>query len=133
MRTQSPLSPLMIDCLLESLPLDITIIDRDDKVIAWTIKDRKLFKIKDEVMGTDIRECHSVKSMGILENLLSEMKEGKCDSTRVVKDIEKNGKLRRFMTQYIALRDDDGHYLGCMEVDMDLSDIPILRDEDSPY
>lgn len=133
MRTQSPLSPLMIECLLESLPLDITIIDRDDKVIAWTSKDRKLFKIKDEVMGTDIRECHSIRSIDILENLLGEMKEGKLDSTRVVKDIEKNGKLRRFMTQYTALRDDDGNYMGCMEVDMDLSDIPAPKDEGSPY
>jgi DUF438 domain-containing protein len=132
MRTKSPLSPLMIECLLESLPLDITIIDGDDKVIAWTSKDRKLFKIKDEVLGTDIRECHSVKSIDILENLLSEMKEGKLDSTRSVNDIEKNGEKKRFMTQYIALRDDDGNYLGCMEVDMDLSDIP-ASGEGTPY
>ncbi|HUV24651.1 MAG TPA: PAS domain-containing protein [Methanomassiliicoccales archaeon] len=133
MRNQRPLSPTMIDCLLESLPLDITVIDRDDKVIAWTSKDRQLFKIKDEVMGTNIRDCHSVRSMGVLENLLSEMKEGRLDSTRSVKDIERNGKMKRFMTQYIALRDDDGNYLGCMEVDMDLSDIPAPDAKGSPY
>jgi DUF438 domain-containing protein len=30
------------------------------------------------------------------------------------------------------LRDDDGNYLGCMEVDMDLSDIP-ASGEGTPY
>ena len=110
--------------MLESLPLDITIIDKNDKVIAWTSKDRRLFKIKDEVMGTDIRECHSERSIDVLENLLSEMKKGRLDSTRSVRDIEKDGKKRRFMTQYVALRDENGEYMGCMEVDMDLSDIP---------
>lgn len=123
MRIQSPLSAEMVDRLLESLPLDITIIDDHDKVIGWTTGNRKLFNIGEEVMGTDVRECHPMKSMDSLENLLAEMKAGKLDSTRSVKDVEKGGRKRRFAVHYIALRDDMGNYKGCMEVDMDLSDL----------
>ena len=133
MRSQSPFSPEMIESILEGLPLDITIIDRDDRVIAWTTRDRGLFNIEDEVMGTDIRNCHSPKSIDVLENLLNEMKEGRLDSTRTVNYVEKNGSKRRFMTHYIALRDGNGEYLGCMEVDTDISDIPEADDEGESY
>jgi len=123
MKTEGELQLDMLEALLETLPMDLTLIDADDRVIAWS-ESRILFRIGDEVMGTDIRECHPERSMPALEKLLDDMKEGRIDSTRTVKEVTKNGIVKRFLIQYLAIRDPENRYMGCLEMDMDLTDIP---------
>lgn len=123
MKIEGDLQLEMLNALLEALPMDLTLIDADDRVIAWS-ESRTLFRIGDEVMGTDIRKCHPERSMPALENLLEDLKEGRLDSTRAVKEVTKNGIRKRFLIQYLAIRDPEDRYLGCLEMDMDITDIP---------
>ena len=133
MKKEGSLAQPFLESVLDSLPFDLTIIDGEDRVVAWTNRDRRLFDIKDEILGTDLRKCHSESSIGTLNEMLEGMKEGRIDSTRSFKGVQKGGVTRRFMVQYIAVRDETGAYLGCIEVDMDLSDLPGSDEERSSY
>jgi hypothetical protein len=122
MKSKGTIEQGILDALLEALPMDVTIIDQEDRVIAWN-ESRTLFRIGAEVMGNDVRSCHPQKSMPELDRLLDEMKAGSLDTTRYVKQVKKGGRPRSFMIQYTALRDPEGRYLGCVELDMDITEL----------
>ena len=61
--------------------------------------------------------------LAVLEKLLKEMREGKRDKVIVWGPLE--GKMT--VTGYYALRDKEGKYLGCMEVDQDITEIQKLE------
>ena len=72
----------------------------------------KIFHRTGEILGIDIRKCHPEKSQEKLEKLLGDMKSGKQD--KMTMRIECDGL--DILIEYIAVRSDDGKYLGCLEV-----------------
>jgi len=48
----------LMESLFEILPVDINVIDADDKLIARTKQDTRLFKILEKAEGENIRKCH---------------------------------------------------------------------------
>jgi len=115
----------LIESVLETLPVDINVIDGDDKLIAWTKQDTRLFKIPEKAEGQDIRKCHPPQVLAVLEKLLKEMRAGKRDKALVWGHLEE----KMTVTGYYALRDKEGKYLGCMEVDQDITEIQKLEGE----
>ena len=111
------LDKTMVEGLLEALPLEITVIDRDDRIVAWNDREPRLFERKEEIIGRDVRTCHSDKSNEMIDSMLSRMKAGNRDSYRFWYDHEVEGGARteKILIEYIALRDPEGNYLGCME------------------
>jgi len=115
----------LIESVFEALPVDITVLDADDKILAWSRENTRIFKIPEDITGRDIRKCHPPNVMGQLETILKEMKEGKQEKAVVWGT--KDGKM--VLTGYYALRNKDGKYLGCMEVDQDITEIQKLEGE----
>ncbi|MFP4546227.1 MAG: PAS domain-containing protein [Methanomassiliicoccales archaeon] len=127
------MSEEMVRAVLDSLPVDIVVIDDMDRVVAWNREGRRiLLQVGEEVLGKDVRECHSQGSIPHLDRILERMRAGTLDFTRTV--MERNGPEGedRFLVSYIALRDPEGRYLGCMEVDQDL-DLSDVGDGGSAY
>jgi hypothetical protein len=105
----------IIDAILETLPVEITVLDENDRIIAWNTRRPRIFGRPAEVLGRDIRECHSVKSLDMVERLLREMKSGKRESARFWYDQTVEGRSQKVVVDYLAIRDEKGRYIGCIE------------------
>ena len=119
----------ILDSLLETMPLEFSVLDANDKVLAWNKHETRIFKRPVSVVGRDVRNCHPKKSLDKVEKILNEMKEGKRDKARFWIDLEKNNEKRKILIEYYALRDENGKYLGCLEATQDITEIQTLKGE----
>jgi hypothetical protein len=113
----------ILDALLETLPLEFSVVDADDKVLAWNKHETRIFKRPAGVVGKDVHNCHPKKSLDKVEKILSEMKAGKRDSASFWIDlpIGPNKEPQKVLIEYYALRDKNGKYLGCLEASQNIS------------
>ncbi len=123
------LSREIMDAILETIPVELTVLDRDDRIVGWNERRHRIFKRPPEVIGRDVRECHSEKSLGLLDRLLREMKEGARDMARFWCDEKVGGISRKILVEYYALRDRSGCYVGCIEALQDIEGIRALEGE----
>lgn len=121
----------LIEGLLEALPMEITVIDRDDRIVAWNEPKPRLFKRDEEIIGRDVRTCHTEESNRMIDRMLSEMKAGTNDSFRFWYDHEMKdeGRTDKILIEYIALRDGEGTYIGCIETMQRIEEIQGLKGE----
>lgn len=119
------------EILLETLPIEFSILDADDKVVAWNKHETRLFKRPKNVVGRDVRDCHPPHSLHKVEQILNEMNEGSRDKARFWIDmtVDEEEEPHKILIEYYALRDVEGAYLGCVEVTQDITDIQELRGE----
>jgi DUF438 domain-containing protein len=113
----------VLDSLLETMPVEWSVIDANDDVLAWNRHETRLFRRPVAAVGRNVRNCHPPKSLPVVEKLLQEMKDGKRDVARFWIDKEVQGVEgpQKILIQYFALRDKDGKYLGCMETGMNIT------------
>ena len=123
------ISKEILDSLLETIPIEFSVLDANDKVLAWNKHETRIFKRPVGVVGRDVRNCHPKKSLDKVEKILNEMKEGKRDKARFWIDLEKNSEKRKVLIEYYALRDKNGRYLGCLEATQDITEIQTLKGE----
>lgn len=120
-----------LEAILETLPLEFSVLDKDDKVLAWNKHETRIFKRPEAALGRDVRKCHPPKSLDKVEKIISEMKDGKRDIASFWIDlpIGKNGEKNKVMIQYFALRDKKGKYLGCLEASQNITPIQKIKGE----
>jgi len=107
----------MLSQVLDSLPLEITLTDANDRIIAWTHARNHIFDRPDSILGQDVRKCHPPKSHARIDRLLGDMKSGKIDSeVTVIERLRPDRTPGRVEIVYMALRDKGGKYLGCLEI-----------------
>lgn len=127
------LSNNLLDILLETFPFEFSVIDANDKVLAWNKHDTRIFKRPVGVIGRDVRNCHPKKSVHLVEKILDEMKNGERDLARfwidLALDQENKDKKSKILIEYYALRDASGNYQGCLELSRNISEIQTIRGE----
>jgi len=125
------LSEEMLDLVLETLPVQISVLDADDRVAGWNKHATRIFKRPEAVLGRDVKDCHPKKSLDKVQTLLREMKAGTRDKAGFWIDLalEPGGEKHKILIEYFALRSADGRYLGCVECSQEISDIQALRGE----
>lgn len=118
-----------LDALLETIPIEFSLVDANDKVVGWNRHETRIFKRPESVVGRDVRDCHPKKSLGSVERILKEMKAGTRNKARFWIDIPIGpGKtLRKVLIEYYALRDPKGRYLGCLEASQDITEMQGLE------
>ncbi len=121
----------VLESFMETLPVEFSIVDKYDKVLAWNKHETRLFKRPKTVLGQDVRNCHPKKSLAQVEKILTEMKLGKRDKARFWIDMrpDKNKDAEKILIEYFALRDVHGNYLGCLEVSQVITDLQKLTGE----
>ena len=112
--------------LLETLPLEFSIVDADDKVLAWNRHETRIFRRSENVVGRDVRKCHPGESLEKVEKIIAEMKAGTRESAEFWIDMTLEGKPEKVLIQYFALRDTAGKYLGCLECSQKIGHIQSL-------
>ncbi|PKK86463.1 MAG: hypothetical protein CVT48_00925 [Thermoplasmata archaeon HGW-Thermoplasmata-1] len=112
----------VLDALLETIPIEFSVLGADDKVLGWNRHETRIFKRPGAVVGRDVRNCHPKKSLDKVERILAEMKEGKRENARFWIDLPlgEDGGKEKVVIEYFALRDADGKYLGCLEASQNI-------------
>jgi PAS domain S-box-containing protein len=121
----------VFDAILETLPIEFSVLDKDDKVLAWNKHETRIFKRPVGAVGRDVRRCHPPKSLAKVEQIISEMKKGERDKAVFWIDLPlgEKGEKHKILIQYLALRNKNGEYLGCLEASQDITDIKKIEGE----
>jgi hypothetical protein len=119
------MSERMVAMMIETLPVEITVIDANDEVVGWNKDKGRIFKRAHTSMGLNFRECHPQESLHRVVRIVDEMRSGKRDKARFWIDLPvvEGGPRHKILIEFYALRDYDGTYLGCMECTQDVQDI----------
>ena len=123
---QLPSGSLTVDELLtvlNTLPFDMTFVDKDDKVKYFSQSEDRIFQRNRAILNRDVRHCHPPASAHIVDKILADFKSGKQD--RAPFWINLGGRFIHI--EYFALRDEKGEYSGTLEVSQDLTELRKLE------
>jgi DUF438 domain-containing protein len=98
--------------ILNTLPLDITFVDKDDKVKYFSQGAERIFQRNRAILNRDVRLCHPPASAHIVDKIIDDFKTGRQNSAPFW--IKMGGKMIHI--EYFALRSEKGEYLGTLEV-----------------
>lgn len=102
--------------ILNTLPLDMTFVDKNDKVKYFSQNSERVFQRNRAILNRDVRHCHPPASAHIVDKILEDFRSGR--QNRAPFWINMGGKL--IYIEYFALRNDKGEYLGCLEISHDI-------------
>ncbi|MCX8126526.1 MAG: DUF438 domain-containing protein, partial [Dehalococcoidia bacterium] len=111
--------------LLNTLPFDLTFVDAEDKVRYFSEGKNRIFTRTRSVIGRRVQNCHPPQSVDVVEKILASFKEGTRDSY----EFWINFRGRMVHIRYLAVRDQDGKYLGTLEVTQDITEVKKLEGE----
>lgn len=115
-----------LTALFKILPVDLTFVDATDHVKWFSNSADRVFPRTKAVIGRAVVNCHPPKSVDKVEKILADFHAGKSDKNEFWLNL--HGKIFVYI-RYYALRDDDGNYLGCLEVTQDVTHIRNLTGE----
>jgi len=106
--------------LIKSLPLEVTFADVNDRVRFFSEgKFHKGFARSKTILGRRVEYCHPPRLEAFIKNVLNELKSGAKDYE--VFWTKMGDRIIRVMV--VALRNDEGKYLGALEIVEDLTEI----------
>lgn len=106
------------------LPIGISFVDKDDRLRFFS-GGGEVFSRTKTVLGRPVQHCHPPKSVPIVNRILDEFKAGNKDHAEFW--IQMGPKF--VYIQYFPLRNEEGEYLGTLEVDQDVKKIRELEGE----
>ena len=109
----------------EHFPIDLTFVDKDDKVKFFSLGPDRIFTRNRAILGRDVRMCHPPSSVHIVEQILNDFRSGTQNSASFW--INMHGKF--IYIDYYAVRDKEGNYLGTLEFTQDLTRLRELQGE----
>jgi PAS domain S-box-containing protein len=114
-----------IESILDTLPVDVTFVDKDDTVRYFSQSKERIFVRTKAVLGRSVQQCHPQKSIHVVNQILEDFKSGKRDVAEFCINFE--GKLIHI--RYFPVRGKNGEYLGCLEVTQDITNIRKIEKE----
>lgn len=113
----------VLDLMLKNLPLDVSFVDANDRVLYYSDSPHRVFPRSPGVIGRAVQNCHPQKSVATVERILEAFKKKEKDKA----DFWIQMGDRFIIISYKALYDDDGTYLGTLESSWDATDIRALQ------
>lgn len=114
-----------LEAMLNTLPVDITFVDKDDTVRYFSQSSERIFARTKAVIGRKVQQCHPQKSIHVVNQILDDFKAKRRDVAEFWIDL----KGRLVYIRYFAVRSRAGEYLGCLEVTQDITDIKRIEGE----
>ena len=118
-------TPEELEAFLNSLPVDITFVDAEDRVRYFNQTADRIFVRSKSVLGRTVQNCHPQKSVHIVNRILEDFRARKRDRAEFW--IEMGGRL--IYIRYFPVWGRDGRYLGTLEVTQDVTGIKRLEGE----
>lgn len=114
-----------IENMFNHLPLDITFIDENDTVKYFSLGKERIFPRTKAAIGRDVHNCHPPASVHIVEKILNDFKSGAKDSEEFWIQM---GEIFVYI-RYFAVRDQEGKYMGTLEVTQNIKPIQQITGE----
>jgi len=119
------LSKEEIETILDTLPIDLTFVDKEDTVRYFSQTRERIFPRTKAVIGRKVQQCHPQKSIHIVNQILEDFRKGRRD----VAEFWINMQGRLIYIRYFPLRSKNGEYMGCLEVTQDITNIKKIEGE----
>lgn len=119
------MSPEEANAVLNTLPFDLTFVDKDGTVKYFTMGKERIFARPKTVIGRQVQNCHPPASMHIVEKIVDDLKTGRKDH----EDFWIRMGPRYVFIRYYAVRNEKGEYLGALEVTQDIKPIQDITGE----
>ncbi len=119
------LNPRQLMHMLNALPVDITFVDHEDVVRYFSENAERIFIRTRAIVGRKVENCHPPQSVDKVEAILNAFKEG----TRYSAEFWINLKGKMIYIVFFAVRDENGSYLGTLEVAQDITELRKLEGE----
>jgi PAS domain S-box-containing protein len=114
-----------INLLFKTMPLDITYVDENDKVVYYNRGEERVFPRSAGIIGREVRFCHPPKSVDTVLKILEEFKSGaKSEASFWI-----NYKGQLIYIRYFAVRDASQNYKGVIEISQDITAIKEIDGE----
>ncbi len=113
----------VLDLVLKNLPLDVSFVDADDKVLYYSDSPHRVFPRSPAIIGRAVQNCHPPKSVATVEKILEAFKKKEKDKADFW--ITMGGRF--IVISYKAIYGADGTYLGTLESSWDATDIRALE------
>lgn len=114
-----------VNLLFKTLPLDLTYVDENDKVIFYNRGEERVFPRSAGIIGREVKFCHPPKSVDTVLKILEEFRKG----TKNESSFWINFKERLIYIRYFAVRDANKNYKGVIEMSQDITDIKKIEGE----
>jgi len=101
--------------MMNLLPVDMTFVDENDEVRYFSNPPDRIFPRSISIIGRKVQNCHPPESMQMVEDILDSFRNG----TKDKESFWINMKDKFILIQYFAVRDEQGNYLGTLEVSQD--------------
>lgn len=114
-----------LTAILNTIPFDVTFVDHEDTVRYFSQGQERIFERNRSILGRKVQMCHPPSSVHIVEKILQDFRSGKEERAPfwiTMKD-------RFIHIEYLALRDENGAYLGTLEVSQDVTEKRALQGE----
>ncbi len=111
--------------MLNTLPIDITFVDKDDTVKYFSQGSERVFPRTKAIIGRKVSNCHPPASVHIVEKLVEDFKTGRKESEDFWIDMGE----KYILIRYFAVRSEKGEYLGVLEVTQNIRPIQEIKGE----
>lgn len=119
------LSPIEINAIFNSIPFDMTFVDKDGHVKFFTQGKERIFARPLTILGRHVNMCHPPQSVHVVEQIVDSFKNKEKEHEDFW--IEMGNMFVHI--RYYAIRDHDGAFLGTLEVTQDIKPIRDLQGE----
>jgi DUF438 domain-containing protein len=119
------LSGAEIEAMLNTLPVDITFVDKDGTVKFFTQGKERIFPRTKAIIGRQVQNCHPPASVHIVEQIVEDLKTGKKDN----EDFWIRMGDKFVLIRYFAVRDQNGEFLGTLEFTQNIAPIQEIKGE----
>lgn len=113
-----------LEAIFRTMPAEVSFVDKDDNVRFFSNKTERFFLRPTAALGKDMRFCHPKKYLPMVEQILADFKSGKENHALFWRSAHK-GKF--ISIEYFALKNDEGEYLGTLEIVQDITDLKKLE------
>jgi DUF438 domain-containing protein len=107
-----------LQVILDSLPVDITFVGKDDTVRYFSQSSDRIFVRTKAILGRTVQNCHPSKSVDVVNKIVTAFKNGTKNKAEFW--LELNNRL--IYIRYFPVRK-SGEYMGTIEVTQDITDI----------
>jgi len=115
-------TPDMLNRVLNTLPIDMTFVDKNDEVAYFSQSTERIFPRTTAIIGREVKNCHPPASVHVVTKILEEFKSKKRD----VAEFHIHLGEAYVHIRYFAVRDDEGEYLGTLEVAQNIAPIQAI-------
>jgi DUF438 domain-containing protein len=119
------LTPEEINAMFNTLPLDITFVDKNGAVKYFSQGKERIFARPKTIIGRLVQNCHPPASVHVVEQVVENLRSGAKDH----EDFWIRMGDKYVFIRYYAVRNEKGEFLGTMEVTQDIKPIQEIAGE----